>query len=308
VLALGAPGPPAVPPAFTHLPERIAFHTDACGRLSELRKGCRVLVIGGGLTAVQAAQLAVKQGCRVSLCSRRRLVTRDFDIPVEWFNWRRQGRLRHDFWMQPLDARLASLRATKGGGSVPPRYMQELGAAEAAGRVEVVYGEAEVGGVNEEGVRIRLAGRWRHFDRVVFACGHRPDCLAFPLVRELQAQWPVQVVGGLPVLSKDQQWGSCRQLYVVGALAALQVGPDAANLMGCRRAAHVVAQSLDLRLWQRSVRPKDGSISVCGNRYAALEDSEDDDQSTDAESTGGEPSTDTDRASSSDVCAESAQC
>lgn len=290
VLALGVPGPPAVPPAFANLPERVAFHTEDCGRLSGLDKDLRVLVVGGGLTAVQAAQLAVRQGCRVSLCSRRRLVTRDFDIPAEWFDYRTQGRLRHDFWTQPSEARLALLRATKGGGSVPPRYMQELRAMEATGKVQVVCGEAEVGSADEEGVGVKLAGQWRRFDRVVLACGHRPDCAKLPLVRELQAQWPVAVVGGLPVLSKDLQWGGCEQLFVVGALAALQVGPDAANLMGCRRAAQVVAQSLGLRLWQRSLRPRDGSLTICGNRYAAFEDSEDDEKSTDAETPGSAPS------------------
>lgn len=280
VLALGVPGPAIVPPAFAHLPAHTAFHTEDYARLQGLKRGSRVLVVGGGLTAVQAAQLAVRKGCRVSICSRRRLATRSFDIPVDWFDYRTQGRLRHDFWQLPPEERLMHLRATKGGGSVPPFYMEDVRASEAAGQLEVVCGEAEVGAADAEGLAVKLAGRWRRFDRVVLACGHRPDCAALPLLRELQAQWPVPVVGGLPMLSKDLQWGPHAQLFLVGALAALQVGPDAANLMGCRRAALVVAKVLGLRLWQRSFQPKDGSVSICGNRYAVLSDSEDDDDET----------------------------
>jgi len=277
VLALGVPGAPAVPPAFKHLPERIAFHTEDCERICKLQKGCRVLVIVGGLTSVQAAQLAIRRHCKVTLCSRRQLVTRNFDIPIEWFDPRKQGRLRHDFWLLPAEERLTHLRATKGGGSVPNWYMEQLKASQAAGDIEVICGEAEVCSVNGASVEVKLAGRCQHFDQVIFACGHKPDITALPLTRELQAQWPIPTVVGLPVLSKDLQWGTHEQLFVVGALSGLQIGPDAANLMGCRRAAEVVAQSLGLRLWQRFSKPSDGSISICGNRYAALGYSEDDD-------------------------------
>lgn len=40
-------------------------------------------------------------------------------------------------------------------------------------------------------------------------------------------------------------------IFVVGAMAALQVGPDAGNLMGMRRAARLVANALDCHAWLR---------------------------------------------------------
>jgi lysine/ornithine N-monooxygenase len=65
VLALGVPGAAMVPEALRGLPPSLCFHSDEKlgGRLSELRGKGSVLVIGGGLTAVQVAQLAVKRGC-----------------------------------------------------------------------------------------------------------------------------------------------------------------------------------------------------------------------------------------------------
>ena len=55
VLALGVPGPPRVPAAFAEVPEHLMFHSDyeSGSRLKEMSRDRRVLVIGGGLTAVQ---------------------------------------------------------------------------------------------------------------------------------------------------------------------------------------------------------------------------------------------------------------
>jgi len=92
VLALGASGPPHTPREFT----ASYTQTDAVGRSRVVHTGDwrrlatvgaheadTVLVIGGGLSAAQAALLAVKRGARQTLlCSRRPLVSRHYDIPL----------------------------------------------------------------------------------------------------------------------------------------------------------------------------------------------------------------------------------
>jgi hypothetical protein len=160
--------------------------------------------------------------------------------------------------------------------------MEQIKAA-GAGNIELISGEAEVGTVDSKGgIDITLAGRVRRFDHVVFATGHQPDCMALPLLQELQKNWPLEMIGGLPILSEDLQWHPHKQLFIIGALAGMQIGPDAANLMGCRRAAQVVCKALGLRLWLKTARPKN-SISICGNRYSALGDS-DEESTTDSDS------------------------
>jgi len=110
------------------------------------------------------------------------------------------------------------------------------------------------------------------FDRIVNACGHIPNCTLLPLVKDLLEQSEEEIVGGLPTLSQDLQWGNHKQLFVVGALAALQVGPDAGNLMGIRRAAQVITNNLGRREWLRDTTTVLGNVR--GNRYAAFADSE----------------------------------
>ena len=84
----------------------------------------------------------------------------------------------------------------------------------------------------------------KKFDKVILGTGFKPDCRALPLIRDLlDNTGKVRIVGGFPVLSMDLQWGSL-PVFVVGELAALQLGPGAQSLMGARRGADMVASQL----------------------------------------------------------------
>ena len=100
-------------------------------------------------------------------------------------------------------------------------------------------------------------------------------CTANPVLGKVVQKWPVPVHGGLPLLTEDLQWNKKTHpnLFVVGALAALQMGPDAGNLMGLRRAATVVANALECRCWLRE--------KSLANPFEALFD---DDSDTESES------------------------
>lgn len=276
VLALGVPGPPAIPAVLSGLPGHLAFHTQCedGARLGSLRPGERVLVIGGGLTAVQTAQLAHRRGCKVLLLSRRPLTSRHFDVDVKWFDRRRTQGYLFEFLSLPAEERLRMIRETRGGGSVPKMYMEDVRARMASGRFNIAVGEADV--LNHDGatVQVRIGGTTHSFDKIISACGNRPDCTALPLVANLQRRWPADINGGLPVLSHDVQWNGLKKLFVIGALAALQIGPDAGNLMGLRRAAQVVVSALDSRGWLRDTSSV--LVNIRGNRFAALHDDDDD--------------------------------
>eukprot|EP00438_Fugacium_kawagutii_P006816 Skav227014 [mRNA] locus=scaffold456:55310:56680:+ [translate_table: standard] len=274
VLALGVPGPPIVPAVLSSVPSTLMFHSDELiWRGKELTQK-RILVLGGGLTAVQVAQLALKKGCKVVLASRRPITTRHFDIGEAWFDWRKAHLHHFEFFQKPMEERLKHIKATRGGGSVPPMYMKDLCAAQSKRKVMFKSGDMQVVSVLKDSVEIMLDGEVHHFDFIVNATGHRPDCRQLRLIGELLKTAPVDVVGGFPTLSADLQWGNFKQLFIMGALASLQVGPDAGNLMGLRRAAQIVANALDLRAWLRDTKSVIGNIR--GNRYDALGDSDSD--------------------------------
>ena len=75
VLALGPTGKPVIPSKICNVPnDQLIPWNQMKERL--MSKHEVVLVVGGGLTAVQAAQYSLRQGKRVYLCSRRPLVER----------------------------------------------------------------------------------------------------------------------------------------------------------------------------------------------------------------------------------------
>ena len=75
VLALGPTGKPIIPSKICNVPnDQLIPWNQMNERL--MPKHEVVLVVGGGLTAVQAAQYSLRQGKRVYLCSRRPLVER----------------------------------------------------------------------------------------------------------------------------------------------------------------------------------------------------------------------------------------
>mmetsp|Transcript_35240 Transcript_35240/g.57465 ORF Transcript_35240/g.57465 Transcript_35240/m.57465 type:complete len:124 (-) Transcript_35240:228-599(-) len=96
------------------------------------------------------------------------------------------------------------------------------------------------------------------FDCIILACGIKPDCTANSFVKKIQEKYPVKQIGGFPNVSVDLEWS--KNLLVVGALASLNVGPDSGNIMGARRAASIVANTLECKSWLRDEKGR-GALS-----------------------------------------------
>lgn len=75
VLALGQSGRSIIPSKLSNVPKKQLISWQ-CMQEDLQPQHSRVLVVGGGLTAVQSAQYALRQGKQVHLCSRRPLVER----------------------------------------------------------------------------------------------------------------------------------------------------------------------------------------------------------------------------------------
>jgi hypothetical protein len=283
ILATGPTGRSIIPPGLKSVPQdngRLLSWT----QLDQVRSDSnRILVVGGGLTAVQVALKLCKLGKTCILCSRRPLVERHFDIGLEWFDLRTANKCMSDFYHQDLADRLATLKQARGGGSVPPFYMREVKGAEESGRLVRVVGKARFDRLLEDGqLNVIVAKKNEEtdifsVDQVVLACGLEPDCRKNPVVKTVLDSWPIPLEGGLPSVTEDLRWKEHLPLYVVGSLGALNTGPDAGNLMGIRRAAQLVANGLDCRCWLREkalVNPFEALLSLGG-------DSTDDDTTDD---------------------------
>ena len=289
VLALGPVGKLVVPPKMCNVPKEKLIPWNYMKENLKPKHEV-VLVVGGGLTAVQAAQHCLREGKRVILCSRRPLVERHFDINECWFDKRSANLHIADFYHLPEEERLEALRGVRGGGSVPPLYMKDIRKWEKKGQLtlvntveprfvsstdtgKVLISLDQIGAKEELGVEVQV-------DCVILATGIKPDCLENHLVRKIHENFPCDIVGGFPNVSVDLEWS--KNLFVVGALASLNVGPgkhccclcvfmsleqlslnlksmsfnvffysDGGNIMGARRAASIVANSLECKSWLR---------------------------------------------------------
>ncbi|NJL91967.1 MAG: hypothetical protein HC916_20940, partial [Coleofasciculaceae cyanobacterium SM2_1_6] len=80
-------------------------------------------------------------------------------------------------------------------------------------------------------------------DRLWLATGSTLKVQEQPLLTPLLVTNPLEVVNGLPVLTTHLRWGNC-ELYLMGGLAALQIGPTARNLAGARMASDRIVDAL----------------------------------------------------------------
>jgi len=289
ILATGPTGRSSIPPGLKSVPPDRGQLMLSWTELDQVHpKSNRILVVGGGLTAVQVALKLCKLGKTCILCSRRHLVERHFDIGLEWFELRTANKCMSDFYYQNVSDRLTASKAVRGGGSVPPLYMREVERAERSGRLIRVIGEATYEGLHEDEGQVHVTvtnskkGEKRIVvDQVVVACGLDPDCEKSPVVKSALKSWPIPVYGGLPSITEDLRWKESLPLYVVGGLGALNVGPDAGNLMGIRRAAQLVANELDCRCWLRE-EVLTNPFDAFNMGYSSSEDESDDDSNGDS--------------------------
>ena len=281
VLALGAAGAPNVPRAFEGLTVQTdgeglprLMHTSDWRSMASLpqRRNQSVLVIGGGLSAAQAALKAVRCGARHTvLCSRRPLVTRHYDIPLEFMD-RREGKGKWRDWFFLSGAKRAEyIKSVRGGGSIPPDYMEDLYAAEKAQRLALQVKSVARATSSEQGIHVEFDdGSTFEASCVILGTGSTLNGLEVPLIASLAARYDLPARDRLPVLDDDLQW---RQgISVVGALAAGQLGPDAGNLTGARKSAIICADNCGV-----FDNFCDTKSAVLANSFGALANASDDD-------------------------------
>ena len=245
----------------TQVPQR---HKASCGAWTDSLRAeqPRILIVGGGLTALHLLRCAVKHhgARRVRLVAREHAFNvKQFDIDLPWVGWSTRPKLINKFLRAgAFEDRLAMLRAARGRGSVTPEALAGARATldECACKegwdvrldeglnVESLTWQAGDGGEKGEWAVDFDDGSAGRFDRIWLCTGSELDVRRDPLLGPLVARRPIGVVGGLPALAPSLRWDKHTALYVMGAFAALQLGPDALNLAGSRTGAARVSYAL----------------------------------------------------------------
>ena len=227
----------------------------------------KILIVGGGLTSAQLALLATDSNwCKeVVFIQRSKMNPRHFDIGNEWMGPKR-GKLLEDFWCLDLNERVKKLKQTRGGGTIPPEVIDELSHQ---GKKLKVKEEVEVTDVHWVDDRLQVClddgSEPESYDIIWLATGAQNHIDHYSALTHLRRELPVEVINGFPVLNTDLSWRAPtakeedddvsidepawkqvarKRIWFTGALAALQLGPDALNLIGARHGSVRVAEAV----------------------------------------------------------------
>jgi hypothetical protein len=211
-------------------------------------QGERVLIVGGGLTSGHLALGAVKRGAQVLLMSRRNLYGKLFDADPGWIG----PKYLKGFWAEPdLHIRWQMIQSARNGGSMTPTVLLQLRKLERENKV-IFYEQC---GVSQAGWRdnswqvdcdnsaVHECIHHQTIDRIWVATGSQLDAQNHPLLQDVLAAHPIEVVNGFPVIDEHLRWQGC-ELFIMGGLAALRVGPAARNLSGARAASGRIVPAL----------------------------------------------------------------
>jgi cation diffusion facilitator CzcD-associated flavoprotein CzcO len=230
--------------------ERIApnFPSDRLVHSSDLNlpsqhlAGETILIVGGGLTSGHLALGAIARGARVLLLSRRQFKEKLFDADAGWLGPKYlKGFHAETNWQKRREMVLNA----RDGGSMTPSIMTQLRSEHHRGRLEF-HPECEVIQAQWNGSNWQIIctdGMELSCDRLWLATGTRFDAKAEPLLHQVMQQYPQPLVNGFPILDEHLRWNSC-ELFIMGGLAALQVGPTARNISGARMASDLIVPAL----------------------------------------------------------------
>jgi hypothetical protein len=296
ILAVGAANSPSIP-CIDGLPPTIP-HEGFCHAMQlghfppkhmiskiKSKTPSYLLIVGGGLTSVQLADLAIKRGVdKVWLFVRGQLKVKYFDVDLEWV-----GKFRNvnqaAFWSADSDEgkqhssvtpplakidieRWEMLKGARNGGSITPRYRKILDAHVTRGRIslhthtEIESLDWDPGSRTWTRMRTSTGVSLPPIDYIVFATGVQSDIASIPYMQRMQQTHPVDVVGGLPCLNDDLMWCDDVPLFVTGRLAGLRLGPGAPNLVGARVGAERIAWNVTDILQSRCKMSGDAGEAV----------------------------------------------
>jgi cation diffusion facilitator CzcD-associated flavoprotein CzcO len=215
--------------------------------------GERILIVGGGLTTGHLAIGAIARRAHVTLMHRRQFYGKLFDADPNWVKSKSLSRFQAEScWHTKAEIVLGA----RNGGSLTPTVLAQLRRQEAAGQLEFQENcqVVQVAWRNHQWWVQCSQGSEQTYDRIWVATGSQVNVLAHPLLGKLQAQYPTEIVSGLPVLDRQLRWPGL-ELFVMGGLASLQLGPTARNLSGARIASDRIVDALTKASLQLSLLP-----------------------------------------------------
>jgi cation diffusion facilitator CzcD-associated flavoprotein CzcO len=202
-----------------------------------LPPGIRVVVIGGGITAVQTA-LTLSGTRQVTLLMRHAPRVHSFDADTGWITPQYLDGFHRE---ADYSRRRALIAAARHRGSMPPDVARELERAQTVGMITAQIGAVQTAELQANPSRSTITlyltdGTVLSVHAIVLATGFeqlRPG--GTWLDAAIHAHGLPTAPDGFPLVDAALRWAD--GVFVTGPLAELEVGPVSRNFIGARLAA-----------------------------------------------------------------------
>ncbi|MEL4895749.1 FAD/NAD(P)-binding protein [Crocosphaera sp. Alani8] len=204
--------------------------------------GERILIVGGGLTSGHLAKGAIKLGATVMLMTRKQLQEKIFDADPGWLGPKYLKNFQTEIdWF----VRYQQIQQARNGGSMTPEMMLQLRKAVSEGTI-IINECCQVRNAQWQNNLWQVCcddGSKHQFNRLWLATGTKFNLKEHPLLREVLNTYPTEIVNGLPVLDKYLRLPQSN-FFIMGGLAALQIGPVARNIAGGKMACQRIVPAI----------------------------------------------------------------
>lgn len=192
------------------------------------------VVIGGGITGAQLAMILAKTGGNVTLLSPHEPRVHRFDSPSGWMGPRKMGAFRAE---PDYARRRAIICAVRHKGSMPAEVRGTLRRAVFLGKIQLQIGTVQSAACSEGAFRLTLQdGGEISADRVLLATGFETSRPGGAWLERAIGELGLPVAPcGFPIVDAALRWKG--GIFTTGALAELELGPVARNIIGARHAA-----------------------------------------------------------------------
>jgi len=232
-------------PAWAEQVKPVAMHVfDPDFSFSSLMPGEKIVVVGSGITAAQVALYAAKiSPGNVQLLIRHPLKIAEFDADPCWMGPKCLSLFSAE---KDYSRRREMIKSARNKGTVTPEVFAAVRKAERLGVLKVVVAEVESAHKvwnNQATLLDAYNNNLCLASHVLLATGFAPGRPGGKLLEQVVAAFDMPVAkDGFPIVDRNLHWKD--GIYVTGALAELEVGPPARNILGARLAGARLARVL----------------------------------------------------------------
>ena len=228
VLSPGLSWKPSIPEWLEPVANRCRHLLDPDFDRKSLASTEKLAVLGGGMSAVQAA-LSFCDEKRVTLLTRSPIKVSEFDESSSWM-----APMNQRFLRAPAAHRIEKMNRVRRPGTVNKEVKNLLQAAQKSDKIDCLNIENPKSRLEGQEVVLEFPKATVRVEQVLLGIGFRRRI--HPLIQKIGTSLEASFLKtGHPQLEHSLQW--LPNLYVVGGGAELEIGPTAPNLLGARLAA-----------------------------------------------------------------------